>query len=80
MENKTKEDEKEISRQYAYQKRNLGDGKCSICGRPIFNRNHCFQHAGLVRERMRKKSKCVLRYPRAKSYAGEDKKDEKIQE
>ncbi len=57
-----------LSRQQRWQIRKLKEGKCAVCGSNAFNKTHCFFHAVVQRERIRKRNKCGRRNFNCKSY------------
>lgn len=52
---------KVTSHQWKWQQEQEAKGMCRICGRPLFSKNYCFDHAVNARERQRDKLGCVRR-------------------
>ncbi len=70
---------KVTSHQWKWQQEQEAAGKCRICGRPLFSKNYCFDHAVRARERQREKLGCVRRNVNTALYT-QDKQENNEQE
>ena len=59
------------TRQYEQQERLKAEGRCRVCGKPLFNANFCLKHAIIYRERQRKYLGNIRRNKNCASYKGE---------
>jgi len=57
-----------MTRQQKYQLKMIDEGRCRVCGKPLFNKTYCYEHAVKARERQREKYRCKRRNKNAASY------------